>query len=418
MIANRTREIRPSGMTTGACGIVQQGSRTEARRETAGQSHRTLPRHAPQIYPNKAKRPIYSIWDLQTIVSDAHREDPWWPHMVLAAYTGIRSDSLRHITWSMVDWDARTFRCPKEIMKTNSEVLAKIQDELFSLLVEWKKSAMQELLLPAYCSSVDSGRANVLTQQYLEKVGIPRNKRSVHTFRHTAASLLTATGENTNVVMQIIGHDSVVTSKHYSQGAMELRDLITAERWEKATFYFRRVPPGLATFPLALMRMMVDPVQNTRSWWKYIVLAVFTGLPESVLGSLTWAMCDFEYHVIRIPSTLSGTDVELVIPLVSDLARLLDGPGFDRQRTTLLPPTMADASSEDVARRIQSYWEDLGISTNSRTAAAFWNTITCMHIAAGRSQPHLWEGRLGMLYARSIHEFREEIDVSFKLIGR
>jgi integrase len=366
----------------------------------------------------KTKRPIYSVWDMRTIVSDAHRDNPWWPHMVLAAYTGIRSESLRLITWSMIDWDSRYFRIPKEIMKTNSEVLAKIQDELFPLLVEWKKSSRHERVLPEYCSSVDSARANVLTQQYLEKVGIPRNKRSVHTFRHTAASLLTATGENTNVVMQIIGHDSVVTSKHYSQGAMELRDIIIAERWEKSAFYFRRVPPGLAIFPLALMRMMVDPVQNTRAWWKYIVLAVYTGLPESVLGAITWDMCDFEYHVIRIPSSLTGTDADLVIPLVSDLARLLDDPSFDRQRTTLLPPTMADASTEDVARRIQAYWEDLGISTNSRTAAAFWNTITCMHIAAGRQQPHLWNGRLGMLYSRAINEFREELDVSFRLHGR
>ena len=321
------------------------------------------------------------------------------------------------MTWSMIDWDTRTFRISKEIMKTNSEVLAKIQDELFPLLVEWKKVSIHERILPEYCSSVDSGRANVLTQQYLEKVAIPRNKRSVHTFRHTAASLLTATGENTNVVMQIIGHDSVVTSKHYSQGAMELRDIIVAERWEKSTFYFRRVPPGLTTFPLALMRMMVDPVQVTRAWWKYIVLAVYTGLPESVLGTLTWAMCDFKYHVLRVPSRLIGSEGDLVIPLFSDLASLLANPCFDRQRTTLLPPTMADASPEEVARRIQAYWEDLGISTNSRTAVAFWNTITCMHIAAGRHQPHLWNGRLGMLYSRAINEFREEVDVSFKLLG-
>ncbi len=30
MVANRTREIRPSGMTPGACGNVDYGSRTEA----------------------------------------------------------------------------------------------------------------------------------------------------------------------------------------------------------------------------------------------------------------------------------------------------------------------------------------------------------------------------------------------------
>ena len=71
--------------------------------------------------------------------------------MVLAAYTGIRSDSLRHMTWSMIDWDTRTFRIPKEIMKTNSEVLAKIQDELFPLLVEWKKVSSSTSSARVWC---------------------------------------------------------------------------------------------------------------------------------------------------------------------------------------------------------------------------------------------------------------------------
>jgi hypothetical protein len=36
MVANRTREIRPSGMTPGACGNVDYGSRIEAQGEIFG----------------------------------------------------------------------------------------------------------------------------------------------------------------------------------------------------------------------------------------------------------------------------------------------------------------------------------------------------------------------------------------------
>ena len=36
MVANRTRETRPSGMTWGACGNASHGSRTEAHREIYG----------------------------------------------------------------------------------------------------------------------------------------------------------------------------------------------------------------------------------------------------------------------------------------------------------------------------------------------------------------------------------------------
>ena len=52
MVANRTREIRPSGMKAGACGIVSYGRRIEAQQETCWISHRTLKRHAPHFYPN------------------------------------------------------------------------------------------------------------------------------------------------------------------------------------------------------------------------------------------------------------------------------------------------------------------------------------------------------------------------------
>jgi len=36
VVANRTREIRPSGMTPGACGNVNYGSRIEAHKEIYG----------------------------------------------------------------------------------------------------------------------------------------------------------------------------------------------------------------------------------------------------------------------------------------------------------------------------------------------------------------------------------------------
>jgi hypothetical protein len=51
-VANRTREIRPSGMKRGACGNVRDGSRTAAHRETGWMSHRTLRLRAPHFYPN------------------------------------------------------------------------------------------------------------------------------------------------------------------------------------------------------------------------------------------------------------------------------------------------------------------------------------------------------------------------------
>jgi len=93
----------------------------------------------------------------------------------------------------------------------------------------------------------------------------------------------------------------------------------------------------------------------------------------------------------------------------ADLANLLYSSTFSRQTPTLLPPEWADAKPDAIARRTQAYWEDLGISSNARTVDAFWNTITCLHIATGRDAPSHWSGRLGMMYADTIRDLRREM---------
>ena len=53
MVANRTREIRPSGMTTEALGNVGHGGIvTPPATERAGLGTLHLPLSAPEIYPN------------------------------------------------------------------------------------------------------------------------------------------------------------------------------------------------------------------------------------------------------------------------------------------------------------------------------------------------------------------------------
>lgn len=64
MIANRTRENRPSGMTTGACGIVLHGSRTEAQREIFG--------NATEPFCNMRHRSIQTCSHLYSLVFRLH----------------------------------------------------------------------------------------------------------------------------------------------------------------------------------------------------------------------------------------------------------------------------------------------------------------------------------------------------------
>jgi len=160
-------------------------------------------------------------------------EDQWWLFIVLVAYTGLRSETVRNLTWDMVDWEARRLRVPAEIVKTNSDIRAPIQPELGEILREIQGQTKRKTILPATIAELNSDRANELTQKFLLRNGVIPNGRSVHAFRHTVASLLTATGMTTFLVMDSVGHSSTETSKHYSHGADEFREQVVKEGWKE-----------------------------------------------------------------------------------------------------------------------------------------------------------------------------------------
>jgi integrase len=174
------------------------------------------------------------------------KEDDWWIFVVLAAYTGMRSETLRLLKWHMVDWEARRLRVPAEDVKSNSAVRAPIQPELGEILHKLQPHSKSVTLLPDSIAGVTSDRANERTQAFLLRNGVIPNGRSVHCFRHTVASLLTASGMSSFLVMDAVGHSAIDSSKHYSHGADEFREQVVKEKWKEGEFYFRRKPPSKA----------------------------------------------------------------------------------------------------------------------------------------------------------------------------
>jgi integrase len=185
----------------------------------------------------------YTIDELRSLVSDDHREDHWWLFVVLAAYTGLRSETLRLLTWNMVDWQTNRIRVPAAITKSYADVRVPIQPELRAIL-EDAPGIGANPILSTKIAKMTSDQANLETQAYLRRCSIERNGRSVHAFRHTVASLLTATGLSPFLVMDAVGHLSTITSKHYAHGADDYRDRVKAEKWNEGEFMLRRKPGG------------------------------------------------------------------------------------------------------------------------------------------------------------------------------
>jgi len=193
--------------------------------------------------PRKSK-PTYSLAELRTMLADDRRNDPWFPFVALAAYTGCRSTTLRLLTWGMVDRESRRIRIPAEIQKCQNDTRIPIQPELSELLDQWKPGLPKARILPSMIAKMNSDRSNEQMQAYLRRCGIDPDGRSVHCFRHSCAALLTATGMGTFSVMDALGHTNVATSKHYNAMADLFREQVKRERWNEGEFYLRRKSPA------------------------------------------------------------------------------------------------------------------------------------------------------------------------------
>jgi site-specific recombinase XerD len=91
---------------------------------------------------------------------------------------------------------------------------------------------------------MSSGDANLHMARYQARLGIAREGRSIHTFRHSVAGMLTATGQVPFLVMDALGHRTVSTSKYYSNLASEYQRIIAAERWPVGVLLLRKTSLG------------------------------------------------------------------------------------------------------------------------------------------------------------------------------
>lgn len=193
----------------------------------------------------KKPKATYPIDEIRAFVADDHLKDPWFRFIALAVYTGARSETIRRITWGMVDRQARRIKIPGTIMKCSNDIRIPIQTELGDLLDAWGKGFPSARIVNVEgIEKMSSDRANELTQAFIKRCGITPNGRSSHAFRHSCAGLLTATGMKPFGVMDYLGHSNTATSKHYSTLADLYTEQIKAERWPEGEFFLRRPPPS------------------------------------------------------------------------------------------------------------------------------------------------------------------------------
>lgn len=340
----------------------------------------------------RRRRKVYAVSELRTLLAPERATDPWFRFIALAAYTGLRSETLRKLTWPMVRWDLQRLHVPAEFTKTRDDVRAPLQPELLALLRDWGGPDATGTIVPKACAQMTSDRANERTQRYLRTCGVDSDGRSVHAFRHTVASLLTATGMTAFSVMDAIGHSSTESSKHYSRGAEDFRAIVAEEAWGEGKFHLRCLPPALVPFPLDLLRAMLKPVHGPSPAWLLVVLTTFLGLPAQKVVRLRGE--HFHHAAKQVMDPMTPT---VGITLLGDLAELLRQRPL-AQTGPIFPVSWMELSQESLEGKIESFWEDIGLPQGSRRCGALWLSIAALRkTVALPSEISLPEGLAPML---------------------
>lgn len=163
-------------------------------------------------------------------------EDPWWTFFAVGAYTGMRSEEIRSLTWGMIDWDADVIRLPAEITKAQRDRRIPLQPELRAILKP-RAGVGAALVMPEAITDTHRTMVTKSFQRFLRRCGVDAEGRGPHALRHTVAALLTATGVSPLLAMDYLGHASAGMTKHYSESARDYVDAVKG--WEPGVFRLR-----------------------------------------------------------------------------------------------------------------------------------------------------------------------------------
>jgi len=175
------------------------------------------------------KRRAFTVTELKRIVSEANEE--WQTMILIGLYTGLRLRDIANLTWSNIDIENSEL-----VVTTQKTDRTQILPIAQPLLTHFHSLPAGDDPTQPLCPSLYGKRSGYLSNQFHEilitaglaaartkkSTGTGRDKKrklnsiSFHALRHTATSLLKNAGVSDVVARDIIGHESVAVSAHYT----------------------------------------------------------------------------------------------------------------------------------------------------------------------------------------------------------
>ncbi len=152
-----------------------------------------------------------------------------WLHFI---YAGLRRGELLNLKTGDADLDGRTLRVVRG--KGNKTRIIPMVDELKQAIADWLEyrppCGHDYLFTTNRGNRIYPSRMQIIWRKTLERSGIKRSGVSMHTLRHSFATLLLQSGRADLVAIQhLIGHSRLGTTAIYLYvDAQQLREAIAA----------------------------------------------------------------------------------------------------------------------------------------------------------------------------------------------
>lgn len=205
---------------------------------------------------SQEQRRVFSVEELGKLVRPEMAGDPWFLYVALLIYTGARTSEVRNMTWQMVnlvfgivDLPASLDGKPLTGNKLRIGRQIPLQPELIFLLKNAQKVGTARIVDEQVTKVTDSSVSRAF-MDYCKRAGVEANGRGPHCVRHTFCCMMSAMDVSPLVIMSIVGHEAVQTTKHYSKRVQELRPQVKS--WPiRGEFFLRRDIKKAQTVDLA-----------------------------------------------------------------------------------------------------------------------------------------------------------------------
>lgn len=132
---------------------------------------------------------------------------------IFCCYTGLRISDILNLKWENIVFDGYLARIEKIIKKTKKTISIPLCSSAINQFPDHSEKKKDEMVFPY----ISPNTINYNIKKAAESVGIQKSNLSIHTARHTFATILLSKDTNINTIKELLGHSDIKTTMIYAK---------------------------------------------------------------------------------------------------------------------------------------------------------------------------------------------------------